>query len=216
MMVLRDSSQAHPHVEKKRKLYTEFPEEHPEHHTDRVGRLLRHLCDVRDTVRNFELEMEETCVARGAAWALHYPCTFKSGSKATHRLSFLHHGDDFLIVGTRVEVKEMTAQICSIFIVMVRRTSRPGDDAMNSISMLNVYSVGRMEQRRNESDANTMRILDIVKCCWYKRACLQRHVSQHRSRKLVLMNPRWHLWETMRSNPQKRSHETWLLPSGPS
>ena len=41
---------------------------------------------------------------------VHYPCALKSGSNAPHRVSFLHHGDDFLIVGTRAEVNEMTSE----------------------------------------------------------------------------------------------------------
>ena len=111
VMTFLDISRAHSHTETKRTLYTELPEDDPEDHKDKVGTLLRHLYGVRDASLNFDLRVKEVCVERGARKSLRYTCTFQSNSKATHLVSFFHHSDDFLIVGTRAGVKEMTEQI---------------------------------------------------------------------------------------------------------
>ena len=77
-----------------------------------------HLFMSCDASRNFELKVvqNEACITF---------CTLTFNSKATHRVSLLHHGDDFLIFGTRADVKEMTEQISAIFIVKVRGTLGP-------------------------------------------------------------------------------------------
>ena len=76
-----DISRAHPHVE-------------TQHHKDRVGKLLPHLG------QSFELEVKETCVAGGAERGLHHSCALKSGPKAPQSISFQHHGDYVLLIGT--------------------------------------------------------------------------------------------------------------------
>ena len=119
----------HQHIEMKRTFHTDLQEEH-------LGRLLRHLYNVRDASQNVESKVEQTCVAGSAEWRMHYFCAFKSGSKAPHPFSFVHHGDDFLIVGTRVYVKKVTAQINLAFIVKTRGTLGSRHDHFQSISCL--------------------------------------------------------------------------------
>ena len=54
-----------------------------------------------------------------------------------HCVPFLHQSDNFLIAGTRADVKEMTAQISSVFVVKVRGTLGPRHDDLKSIFLLN-------------------------------------------------------------------------------
>ena len=70
-----------------RTLHTKLPEERSDHRKNRVGKLLGHLVGVREAGGLFELKVEETCVAGGAERGLQYPKTFKSGSKAPHRMA---------------------------------------------------------------------------------------------------------------------------------
>ena len=84
-------------------------------------------------VGTLEWKVEETCVAGGAGRGLQHPCSaFKPGSKAPHRISTLHHGDDFLLVGTCSDVKE----ISSFFIIKARGILGPWRDDFESISMI--------------------------------------------------------------------------------
>ena len=103
-----DISRAHPHVEMKRELYTELPPEHPEYSKGKVGRLRRHLYGVRDAGQNFELKVQEVSEGAGAKCGVHHPCVFSMVARGLH---YLHHGDDFAIVGTRSEVKWISEQI---------------------------------------------------------------------------------------------------------
>ena len=117
-----DISRAHPHVEMKRKLYTELPPEHPEYSKGKVGRLRRHLYGVRDAGQNFELKVQEVSERAGAKRGVHHPCVFSMVERGLH---YLHHGDDFAIVGTRSEVKWISEQIGQTFIVKDRGTLGP-------------------------------------------------------------------------------------------
>ena len=114
---------------------TEPLEEHSDHRKNRERKLLGHLVGVREAGGLFELKVEETCVAGGAERGLQYPCTFKSGSKAPHRIPSWHHGDDCLLVGTCSDVKEMTSQISSFFIKATGILGLCHDD-FKSISMI--------------------------------------------------------------------------------
>ena len=100
-----DISWAHPHVEMKRELYTELPPEHPEYSKGKVGRLRRHLYE-----------------RAGAKRGVHHPCVFSIVERGLH---YVHHGDDFAIVGSRSEVKWISEQIGQIFIVKDRGTLGP-------------------------------------------------------------------------------------------
>ena len=117
-----DISRAHPHVEMKRELYTELPPEHPEYSKGKVGRLRRHLYGVRDAGQNFELKVQEVSERAGAKRGVHHPCVFSMVERGLH---YLHHGDDFAIVGTRSEVKWISEQIGQTFIVKDRGTLGP-------------------------------------------------------------------------------------------
>ena len=86
-MVFLDTIRAHPHIAVARTLHTKLPEEHSDHRKNRVGKLLGHLVGVREAGGLFESKVEETCVAGGAERGLQYLCTFKSGSKAPHRMA---------------------------------------------------------------------------------------------------------------------------------
>ena len=117
-----DISRAHPHVEMKRELYSELPPEHPENSKAKVGRLRRHLHGVRDAGQNFELKVQEVSERAGAKRGVHHPCVFSMVERGLH---YLHHGDDFAIVGTRSEVKWISEQIGQTFIVKDRGTLGP-------------------------------------------------------------------------------------------
>ena len=118
-----DISRAHPHVEMKRELYTELPPEHPEYSKGKVGRFRRHLYGVRDAGQNFELKVQEVSERAGAKRGSAPPlCVLTMVERGLH---FLHHGDDFAIVGTRSEVKWISEQIGQTFIVKDRGTLGP-------------------------------------------------------------------------------------------
>ena len=78
------------------------PPEHPEYSKGKVGRLRRHLYGVRDAGQNFELKVQEVSERAGAKRGVHHLCVFSMVARGLH---YLHHGDDFAIVGTRSEVK---------------------------------------------------------------------------------------------------------------
>eukprot|EP00974_Lingulodinium_polyedra_P007872 749663-Lingulodinium_polyedra.AAC.1 len=59
-----------------------------------AGRLRRHLYGVRDAGQNFIFKVQEVGEAAGAARGVHYPCVSAVQEK---RLSYVHHGDDFVI-----------------------------------------------------------------------------------------------------------------------
>ena len=77
---------------------------------------------VRDAGQNFELKVQEVSEGAGAKRGVHHPCVFSMVARGLH---YLHHGDDFAIVGTRSEVKWISDQIGQHFIVKDRGTLGP-------------------------------------------------------------------------------------------
>ena len=61
-----------------------------------------------DAGQNFELKVQEVSEGAGAKRGVHHPCVFSMVARGLH---YLHHGDDFAIVGTRSEVKSISEQI---------------------------------------------------------------------------------------------------------
>ena len=66
--------------------------------------------------------MQEVSEGAGAKRGVHHPCVFSLVARGLH---YLHHGDDFAIVGTRSEVKWISEQIGQHFIVKDRGTLGP-------------------------------------------------------------------------------------------
>ena len=77
---------------------------------------------MRDAGQNFELKVQEVSERAGAKRGVHHPCVFSMVERGLH---YLHHGDDFAIVGTRSEVKWISEQIGQTFIVKDRGTLGP-------------------------------------------------------------------------------------------
>jgi len=135
VLLFLDISRAHPHVPMKRELYTELPEEHPEWTPEKkkVGLLRTHLYGVRDAGQNFELMVETVCVQAGCKRGQHHPCTFSHDEK---EISFLHHGDDFVIAAPRKQGQWMKDEIARHFIVKDRGSLGPRFDDKKTMVIL--------------------------------------------------------------------------------
>ena len=107
VLMFLDISRAHPHAEITRDVYTQLPEEHPGRAQGLVGKLRVCLYGVRDAGKGFEMKVFEISTKAGAIRGVRNPCLYHH---AERRLSYLHHGDDFVVAGPRSQTQWLLAQ----------------------------------------------------------------------------------------------------------
>ncbi|CAK0830057.1 unnamed protein product [Prorocentrum cordatum] len=101
-----DISRAHPHCEIKRTVYIKLPEEDPmSQEIGTCGLLRKALYGARDAGQNFELATAETVIGAGCDQSAFSPCVY---CHKDLQVSFFHHGDDFVLEGSR----DGTGSIC--------------------------------------------------------------------------------------------------------
>ena len=134
VILFLDISRAHPHCPMRRDIYTEFPAEHPLSQDKTLcGKLVMTLYGCRDAGQNFELFVYETVSDAGAIRGSTNPCVYCHRER---RLSFFHHGDDFVIVGKRGQTQWLKRVIAVKLIVKDRGSLGPRATDLKEISIL--------------------------------------------------------------------------------
>ncbi len=157
-MVLRflDISRAHPHCEMKRRMYVRLPKEaRGGDDPTKCGLLRMCLYGTRDAGQNFEFKVRAAMTAMGCKQGLYSPCCYTSGER---KLSFFHHGDDFVILGPRSQSAWLVQEMSRQFIVKDRGVLGPGASDLREIRVLNRlirwYPIGSAGGERVEYEAD--------------------------------------------------------------
>ena len=107
--MFNDVKRAYFFAEAKREIYVELPEEDQEENgEDMVGRLRLSMYGTRDAAQNWALEYASTLVSLGFKQGLASPCHF---FHPTRKLRTAVHGDDFVTVGPKSELKKMRKEL---------------------------------------------------------------------------------------------------------
>ncbi|CAK0882798.1 unnamed protein product, partial [Prorocentrum cordatum] len=126
-----DISRAHPHCEIKRTVYIKLPEEDPmSQEIGACGLLRMALYGTRDAGQNFELATAETVIGAGCDQSAFSPCV------SCHKDLF-HHGDDFVLEGSRDGTESICEALKTKFIVKDRGVLGPAPNDANEITCLN-------------------------------------------------------------------------------
>ncbi|CAK0826820.1 unnamed protein product [Prorocentrum cordatum] len=130
-----DISRAHPHCEIKRAVYIKLPEEDPmSQEIGTCGLLRMALYGTRDAGQNFELTTAETVIGAGCDQSAFSPCAY---CHKDLQVSFFHHGDDFVLEGSRDGTESICEALKTKFIVKDRGVLGPAPTDAKEITRLN-------------------------------------------------------------------------------
>ncbi|CAK0856358.1 unnamed protein product [Prorocentrum cordatum] len=130
-----DISRAHPHCEIKRTVYIKLPEEDPmSQEIGTCGLLRMALYGTRDAGQNFELTTAETVIGAGCDQSAFSPCVY---CHKDLQVSFFHHGDDFVLEGSRGGTEPICEALKTKFIVKDRGVLGPAPTDAKEITCLN-------------------------------------------------------------------------------
>ncbi|CAK0860738.1 unnamed protein product, partial [Prorocentrum cordatum] len=129
-----DISRAHPHCEIKRTVYIKLPEEDPMSQEIGTRGLLRMaLYGTRDAGQNFELTTAETVIGAGCDQSAFSPYVY---CHKDLQVSFFHHGDDFVLEGSRGGTESICEALKTKFIVKDRGVLGPAPTDAKEITRL--------------------------------------------------------------------------------
>ncbi|CAK0876009.1 unnamed protein product [Prorocentrum cordatum] len=130
-----DISRAHPHCEIKRTVYIKLPEEDPMMQEIGTRGLLRMaLYGARDAGQNFELTIAEAVIGAGCDQSAFSPCAY---CHKDLQVSFFHHGDDFVLEGSRGGTESIRVALKTKFILKDRGVLGPAPTDAKEITCLN-------------------------------------------------------------------------------
>ena len=92
------------------------------------------LYGTRDAGQNFELKVTEVVTKAGCEQGLFSPCVYKHLMK---KLFFFHHGDDFVVAGTREHTAWLTKELGKVFVVKDRGVLSGDARDLKEIRVLN-------------------------------------------------------------------------------
>ncbi|CAK0838042.1 unnamed protein product, partial [Prorocentrum cordatum] len=168
-----DISRAHPHCEIKRTVYIKLPEEDPmSQEIGTCGLLRMALYGTRDAGQNFELATAETVIGAGCDQSAFSPCV------CCHKdlqVSFFHHGDDFVLEGSRGGTESICEALKTKFIAKDRGVLGPAPTDAKEITCLNrvVRWRDRWCQGGEAIEYEVDRELNEHEAAEYRSACMR-------------------------------------------
>ncbi|CAK0826156.1 unnamed protein product [Prorocentrum cordatum] len=128
-------SRARPHCEIKWTVYIKLPEEDPmSQEIGTCGLLRMELYGTRDAGQNFELATAEAVIGAGCDQSAFSPCVH---CHKDLQVSFFHHGDDFVLEGSRDGAESICEALKTKFIVKGRGVLGPAPTDAQEITRLN-------------------------------------------------------------------------------
>ena len=146
-----DIRKAYFHAKVKRLIYVELPPEFLEpHEVGKVcGRLNFSLYGTRDAASNWEECYAEFLISIGFKQGLSSPCVF---FHPVREISTVVHGDDFTSLATESNLRWLTKQLESRFLIKDRGILGPGKQDIKEIRLLNRIIAWESDHIRFEAD----------------------------------------------------------------